>query len=219
MLIAAGAVIGTAHKRLRPNGQAMAGKRRVYLNRYAAVETHPITKGQMFGRFSLRCGLAAAAAMLAAAPACAAPTVPNKNASSTVTIGTAASFRKLQDMDFGALAVNGAGTATIDPNTDTMTVTGGIVQIGGRAYAAAFETVAPRRSRVLIKAPNQPITLTRVGGTETMTLSNFTVSGSTSRNVNSGDPIAFKVGGKLTVNAGQVEGTYVGTFDVVVNYN
>lgn len=173
----------------------------------------------MFGRFLLRCGLAAAAAMLAAAPACAAPTAPDKNASSTVTIGTAASFRKLQDMDFGALAVAGAGTATIDPNTDTMTVTGGIVQIGGRAYAAAFETIAPRRSRVLIKAPNQPIMLTRVGGTETMTLSNFTVSGSTSRNVNSGDPISFKVGGKLTVNAGQVEGTYVGTFDVDVNYN
>lgn len=172
----------------------------------------------MFGRFPFRCGLIGFAA-LAALPAHAAPTVPDKNAGGTVTIGTAAPFRKLQDLDFGALAVTGAGTATIDPNTDTMTVTGGIVQIGGRPYAAAFETVAPRRSRVLIKAPNQPITLTRIGGTETMTLSNFTVSGSTSRNVNSGDPIEFKVGGKLTVNAGQVEGTYVGTFDVDVNYN
>jgi hypothetical protein len=173
----------------------------------------------MSGRILLRNGLAAAAAVFAAVPSHAAPTAPNKNSTGTVSIATSATFRKVQDMDFGALAVTGAGTATIDPNSDTMSVTGGIVQIGGRPYAAAFETVAPRKSRVLIKAPNQPITLTRVGGTETMTLGNFIISGSSSRNVNSGDPIEFKIGGTLTVNAGQVEGTYLGQFDVTVQYN
>ncbi|MFL6735240.1 MAG: DUF4402 domain-containing protein [Sphingomicrobium sp.] len=174
----------------------------------------------MFGRFSLRCGLAAAAVAFAAAPLCAAPVAPTKNAKSTAVIGVAASFRKLQDLDFGALAVTAAaGTAILDPNTDIMTVTGGILQIGGRPYAAMFETIAPRRSNVLIKAPNKPITLTRVGGTETMTVSNFIISGSSSRNVNSGDPISFKIGATLNVGANQVEGTYAGTFDVDVNYN
>ena len=172
----------------------------------------------MFGRFFLLCGLAATAA-LSAMPAHAAPTLPDKDATATVSVGVAASFRKLQDLDFGALAITGAGTATIDPNTDTLTFTGGIVQIGGRPYAAKFETIAPRKSKVLIKAPNKPITLTRSGGTETMTVSNFTISGSSSRNVNSGEPIEFSIGGTLTVNAGQAEGTYVGTFDVDVNYN
>ncbi len=52
-----------------------------------------------------------------------------------------------------------------------------------------------------------------------MSLGNFTISGSSSRNVNSGDPIEFSVGGTLTVNAGQAEGPYLATFAVEGNFN
>jgi hypothetical protein len=183
-----------------------------------AVELALLPQAEMLGRFFLMCGFAAAAAVAATA-ARAAPIAPDKDASASVSIGVAASFRKLQNLDFGSLAITGAGTVTINPNTEALTFTGGILQIGGRPYAAKFETISPRKSKVLIKAPNKPITLTRQGGTETMIVSNFTISGSSSRNVNSGEPIEFSIGGTLSVKAGQAEGTYVGTFDVDVNYN
>ena len=71
---------------------------------------------------------------------------------------------------------------------------------------------------VIIRLPRDPITLTRVGGTETMTVSNWTMSGNARRTVAAQEPFSFKVGGTLAVNAGQVEGVYLGTFEVDVQY-
>ena len=71
---------------------------------------------------------------------------------------------------------------------------------------------------VVIKAPNKATTLTRVGGTETMILDSWTISGNPKRVVASQEPYSFKIGGTLHVNAGQVEGTYEGTFQVDVQY-
>jgi hypothetical protein len=172
----------------------------------------------MTGGFTLRC-VGAALALAVPATAHAAPVLPDKNAKAGAQILTSASVRKLQDIDFGFVAVTSAGTAVVNPNTDAMTTTGGVIQVGGLPYAALFEAVAPVKSNVLIKLPNKPITVTRVGGTETMTVSNWTINGSTSRNVNAKEPFAFKVGATLFVSAGQVEGTYTGTFTVDVNYN
>lgn len=174
----------------------------------------------MSGRFLLRYGIVAAAVVLASVPAHAATRVPaTTNASGTVTVVAPISISKLYDLDFGALVVTSAGTAVMDPNTNQLTTTGGVTLTSSSPHPAYFETVAPIKSKVLIKAPNRPITLTRVGGTETMTISSFVISGSASRNVNSGEPIAFSVGGTLNVNAGQVEGLYSGNFDVTINYN
>ena len=39
------------------------------------------------------------------------------------------------------------------------------------------------------------------------------------RSVVAHEEFQFQVGGTLHVNAGQVEGTYLGTFDVTINYN
>ena len=66
-----------------------------------------------------------------------------------------------------------------------MTTTGGVVSLGGSPYAALFEAVSPRRaSWSIIRIPSNPITLTRVGGTETMTVANWTIAGGgNSRNV------------------------------------
>lgn len=146
----------------------------------------------------------------------AAPVVATSNARADATIARSASFRKLQDLQFGALMVTSAGTAVINPNTDALTTTGGVTLLGGRPYAALFDAVSPARSVVLIKAPNRPITLTRAGGTETMILDNWTVSGQTRRVVASQEPYSFKIGGTLRINANQAEGTYEGTFEVTV---
>lgn len=167
---------------------------------------------------ALTLGIAGLLSMSAAAPVHAAPVPPDRNATAAVEIHLPASVRNLQELNFAYLAVTAAGTAVVDPNTDTMTTTGGVLHIGGVPYAALFEGVSPIRGVVIIRLPKDPITVTRVGGTETMTVSNWTVSGKANRTVAAQEPFDFKVGGTLTVNANQVEGTYVGTFTVDIQY-
>jgi hypothetical protein len=60
--------------------------------------------------------------------------------------------------------------------------------------------------------------LTRVGGTETMQLRDFTLQGQDKRSLARMTSFEFNVGGTLVVPAGQVEGLYTGSFDVTVQY-
>lgn len=171
----------------------------------------------MIGLPNLRC-LIAALALVASSLAHAAPVAPIKNATATVTITPPASVRKLNDLYFAYLTVTTAGTAVVDPNTDTMTTTGGVIQAGGVPYSALFEAVSPVKNVVHIRIPNTASTVTRVGGTETMTVDTWTLAGTSNRNVVAKEPFAFNVGGTLHVNANQVEGLYLGTFSVDIQY-
>jgi hypothetical protein len=158
------------------------------------------------------------AALVASSASRAAPVVPNRNATGTATITQPASVRKLNDLNFAYLTVTTAGTAIVNPNTDAMTTTGGVIHAGGVPYAALFEAVSPVKNVVHIRIPNSATIVTRVGGTETMTVDTWTLSGSSNRNVVAKEPFEFKVGGTLHVNANQVEGLYLGTFAVDIQY-
>lgn len=125
---------------------------------------------------------------------------------------------KLRDMDFGSLAVTAAGTAVLEPNADAFTTTGGVTQVGGTPHSAQFVGAAQSSAVVNIRVPNQPSTLTRVGGTETMIANNFTLQGQNKRALARAQSFTFRVGATLNVAANQAEGTYVGTFDVTVQY-
>ena len=157
-------------------------------------------------------------ALVVPALAYAAPVAPNKNATATVAITPPASVRKLNDLYFAYLTVTTAGTAIVNPNTDAMTTTGGVIAAGGVPYSALFEAVSPVKNVVLIRIPKTASTVTRVGGTETMTVDTWTLAGTASRNVVAKQPFSFKVGGTLHVNANQVEGLYVGTFAVDIQF-
>jgi hypothetical protein len=152
------------------------------------------------------------------AAADAAPVQATRNATATVFIAPPAQVRKLQDLNFALLSVTSAGTAVVDPNTDTMTTTGGVLHAGWTPYAALFEGVAPVKGVVIIRIPKTPITVTRVGGTETMTVDTWTISGNAKRTVAAQEPFDFKIGGTLHVDANQAEGVYLGTFDVDIQY-
>lgn len=168
-----------------------------------------------------RCAAAACVLPLACAQAssAAAQSVsPDRQARASAVITRPATFRNLQELDFAYLSVTSAGTAVINPDTDTMTTTGGVLHAGGTPYAALFRGVSPTKAVVIIRLPRKPATLTRVGGTETMTVSNWTMSGNSRRTVAAQEPFDFRVGGTLGVAAGQAEGTYVGTFDVQIQY-
>lgn len=143
---------------------------------------------------------------------------PSAAAGGTASIILPVTVTKIKDMDFGALSRTAAGTAVLEPNADTLSTTGGVSAVGGSPHSAEFIGAAQSSSVVNIKVPNQPSTLTRVGGTETMTLNNFTLQGQSKRTLAKQTYFTFRVGGTLNVAAGQVEGLYVGTFNVTVQY-
>jgi hypothetical protein len=170
----------------------------------------------MLVRFPLRCLAATVLALCAPARAWAAP--PSAPASGKATVIRAVAVTKLKDMDFGYLAPTAAGTAVLEPNADAFSVTGGVIAVGGTPHSAEFGGSAQSSQVVNIRVPNQSVTLTRVGGTETMTAANFTLQGQSKRTIAAQTFFTFRVGATLNVAAAQVEGTYVGTFSVTVQY-
>ena len=161
-----------------------------------------------------------AAALLGfAAPAGAVPVGAAVPATARGVITAPVSIVKTADLDYGLLSVTTAGTMVIEPNANTIATTGGVTQLGSLWHAAGFVGAAGGTAVVvLIKLPNQPVVLTRTGGTETMTVSNLTLQGQNKRALAALESFSFRVGGTLNVGANQVEGTYLGTFDVQIQY-
>lgn len=125
---------------------------------------------------------------------------------------------KTRDLDFGALFVSAAGTAAINPNNGALTTTGGVTWISGTAHAAEFRVAASRSALILIRLPTAPVTLTRSGGTQTMTVTNWTLTGFPIKLIVGSGSLDFRVGGRLNIAAGQAEGIYQGTFAVTAEY-
>ncbi len=172
----------------------------------------------MIGAVRLSLIAALSLALLAPAAAQAAPVAAPAPPSGRAELLRSLTLTKLSDMDFGDLGVIGAGTAIINPVTDTMTITGGVLRLGGMPHAAQFRGVASGNSVVNIRIPNRPVALTRVGGTETIALDNFTLDGQSKRAMAQAGVFTFKVGGTLRPAAGQVDGVYTGTFEVTIQY-
>jgi hypothetical protein len=171
----------------------------------------------MFGcRFRLAAGLSAA--LLAMLPSAAIAAPARANGSATVDLLSPLTIQKIQDLDFGTVAVTAAGTAVIDPVANSISTTGGLLALGGTPQSALFRGAASQNSVVNIKLPKQPITLTRVGGTQTVTVSKFTLDGPTKRQMGQATTFDIRVGATLTVPAGQMAGQYTGTFDVTAQY-
>jgi hypothetical protein len=143
----------------------------------------------------------AASALLVAAPTQLLAATPVSDSAATVDVLRSLSLQKLEDMEFGGVMVTGAGTAII-----------------GTPHAARFRGAASGGAVVIIRIPRQPITLTRVGGTETLSLSNFTLDGASRRQMAQSPTFEFRVGGRLNIGANPVDGDYVGTFTVEAQY-
>jgi hypothetical protein len=140
------------------------------------------------------------------------------NSTGKATILNSLSVVRQADLDFGELVVTGTGTAVMNPVSGATTTTGTITPTGVPGHPAQFTATGSRNSVVIIHVPNAPVTLTRVGGTETMTVSNWTLDGPVNRRIPLNNAFNFSVGGTLNVAAGQVEGTYTGSFTVQVQY-
>ena len=157
-------------------------------------------------------------AVLLSLPAAASAAPVTTSSNSTVTLLGPLTVLKRGDLDFGKLAVTTGGTAVIDPVGGGRTATGGVIPAGSTFHPATFTGTGNHNSVVNIRLPSKPTTVTRTGGAETMTVSNWKLDGKNNRKVPPSQTFDFAVGATLTVGANQAPGTYVGTFDVTVQY-
>lgn len=116
-----------------------------------------------------------------------------------------------------------AGTIKIDPGgdqpaTNPRTTTGGVTGAGGTPHAATFFTYGGARQTFSARRAEAIILLRRDGGSETMRLEPLTLNGPVNRVLTQTGVLELRVGGTLTVGANQAEGTYRGTFTLVVDY-
>lgn len=160
----------------------------------------------------------AGAAFLVSTSVAAAPVAALRNATGQASVLRPLSVLKTSDLDFGELVVAAAGTAVVDPVSGSTSTTGGVTPVGAAGHPATFTATGSKNSIVHIRLPTGAITVSRVGGGGTMTVSNWTLDGSANRKIPSSSAFSFAVGGTLNVAAAQPDGTYTGTFQVTVQY-
>ena len=171
----------------------------------------------MIGAYRIPQTMIALAALLAP-PVMATPIAAPDPPSVQAALMRPLTLTKLADMDFGNLGVTTAGTAVIDPVTNTLAVTGGVIRLGGTPSAARFAGATFSSAVVNIKIPNRTVLLTRVGGTQTIAVNDFTLDGQSKRTMARAGVFEFAVGATLRPAANQMEGIYTGTFDVTIQY-
>jgi len=123
-------------------------------------------------------------------------------------------------LNFGDI-IPGVTTSDIQIHANTgarARLSGDAILVGGGASRGTFMTSGPSAGRIKLDVQNGFVQLTRVGGTETMRLSHFTLNMPTNQTLPASGVLTFHVGGRLRVNPNQVAGTYAGTYDVTVNF-
>jgi Domain of unknown function (DUF4402) len=152
----------------------------------------------------------------------------NRAADADAVIVRPLSFIFVENLDFGSMfAGPTAGTVTVSP-FNVRTKTGGLTLFGTTFQAAEFAGMGSTNQLVDISLGANTVTLTRVGGTQTMTVNTFII-GSTPTAQLTTTPQRFRItsatgifqfplGATLNVGANQRAGVYSGTFSVTLNY-
>ena len=118
-------------------------------------------------------------------------------------------------LNFGQIAANTGGSVTVNADS-TVTSSGSLISTGTRAPAGFTVTGSPN-ANVVLTLPTSA-TLTRSGGTETMSISGFNANPGGAFQLGSTGSSNFSIGGTLTVASSQASGVYNGTFSVAVEY-
>jgi spore coat protein U-like protein len=126
---------------------------------------------------------------------------------------------KLQDLDFGTVTL-GPGSwsnATVAlSQSGALSCANANVICSGATMVAQYNVQGSNQQTVYISAPNVTM-LNQSDSSKTLTL--VTNAPATIFLTNSGAPgINFSIGGSVSVNSTTPAGTYVGTFNVTVNY-
>lgn len=146
------------------------------------------------------------------------------SATATATIVTPISIVKVNNMNFGNVAVSAAtaGTVIMTPAGGT-SKTGGVTlpATAGTVSAASFTVSGQGAYTYAITLPTTDYTITHTTTpASTMTVNAFTSTPTGTGALTSGSQ-TLNVGATLNVDAGETAGTYTNAtgFDVTVNYN
>jgi hypothetical protein len=147
------------------------------------------------------------------------------SATATATIIAPIAISSTVQMNFGNAAVNATlgGTVILATNSTRSATAGVTLPTGagaGTVTAASFDVTGSGTLTYAITLPVAAYTITRLTGTETMTVTNFVSNPSGTGALTAGAQTLL-VGATLNVAAAQVPGTYTNAtgFDVTVNYN
>jgi hypothetical protein len=151
--------------------------------------------------------LAASASFGTAAQAAATAT-----GTATAEVLTTLTLTATRSLDFGQIAVNGAGTLTVATAGSTCSA---LLICTGSPTTATFDVTGSADSAYVATVPAGSVTLT--SGGNTMTVDNFTANYPAGTTLVAGAS-SFEVGGRLNVGAAQPAGVYSGTFSVSVEY-
>lgn len=161
----------------------------------------------------------AAFAAAVAFPAAAAPgdTDDATGTATAVIVAPIAITNTGSGLNFGTIAPDAGASGTVEVAFDNTATPTGVVLITGATSPSADEFEVTGESGQAYTIDIDPdVTLTRQGGTETMTTSlSAESSGDT---IGDGNDV-FAVGGTLTVGAGQMAGTYEGDYTVTATYD
>lgn len=127
-----------------------------------------------------------------------------------------------RSLHFGTLSVSAAAGTCILAPAGTRTQTGGVTltSLSPTATSAAYTVSGSANLAYSITLPTAPVTVTRSGGSQTMTITAFTSNKAANASTLSGTATDnFTVGATLNVAANQVSGLYQGNFNVTVAYN
>ncbi|NTZ43521.1 DUF4402 domain-containing protein [Altererythrobacter sp. SALINAS58] len=187
----------------------------------------------------IRLGAVGTAMVVAMGMSSAAMAAATASSNATVEILKPIQLENISGLDFGAIAVNAAGTVVLSTE-NVATCTGGLVCTGTTSVSEfrVFNGTAGKRVTITMPEnldlvstaaaiPGSPTAAEKVELTDfttdaaTRTVLNGTVS-STFREVTLSNTTAaanFKLGGTLTFDGSEASGTYNGTFSVTVEYS
>ena len=162
--------------------------------------------------------------MLALAATAPAVQAQDANSQGRAEVVLPATLTALEGLDFGPIVVSGAGGAmTINPSTNASSTVGAIVRVGTTSHRATFRSQLPV-GLIIFYLGDPSVTLTRQGGTETMTASLTYATGAglgpgpfLGTRISTATDQYYYAGGTLFVSAGQVPGLYEGTFNLAID--
>ncbi|WP_310468502.1 DUF4402 domain-containing protein [Sphingomonas sp.] len=169
----------------------------------------------------LRTTAAAAALLLTATPALAAPVGPSdRNATATARIVKPLTLTWVQDLNLGTVLLSGAGAwagAVVSiSRAGAFSCANANVVCSGANQVARYNVTGTNNQTVTITAPG--VTLVNQND-NTKTLPMSVDSPGTVALSNSGNTgVDFSLGGSITVASTTTDGVYLGTFNVTVDY-
>ncbi len=144
-------------------------------------------------------------------------------ANASVKIIAPIAISKTSDMYFGNITAVNGGNVILAPNGNR-SKTGGVTlpSATGTVSAALFDVTGEINATYAITLPTGNYSITRVGGTQSMNINNFTSNPSVANGGSLTNGLQkLKIGARLVVPAAPVPGIYTNGagFNITVNYN